>query len=405
MLYNMHQLSNLFLKPLHKGAKAAHTYLQNFQAQYPTSPLLRWMDANNVLLERDTREYERPSFNIQEVQIKGRPVLVTEEVLLEHPFCTLRHFKKHTKNPGPQVLLVAPLAGHYPTLLKGTVARLLESSDVLITDWKNAREVPLAAGPFDLDDYIGLLLQLFQSFQEPFHVIAVCQPTVPVTIATILCEQNKSSHTPRTLTLMGGPVDTRQNPSQINVFAKSHSLLWFQQQCITTVSLPYPGAYRRVCPGFLMLSGFMSIDPKRHMESHLKFYENLVAGSGEESATHTRFYDEYRSVMDLPGEFVMQTLDRVFQRHLLPLGEFEWHGRLTPPTDLKETPILTIEGALDNISPPGQTVAIHGLTPHLSEEKKFHHLQQGAGHYGIFSGRKWREEVAPVVEAFINKFT
>ncbi len=405
MLYNLHQLNAHLMKPTHERAKAAHAYLQDLLARYPANPFLRMMDANNVMLERDTRQYERPCFNIESVQIKGRTVQVTEEVILDQPFCTLRHFKKQTKHAGPQVLIVAPLAGHYPTLLKGTVARLLESADVFITDWKNARDVPLNAGTFDLDGYIAQLLTFFQTFTGPFHVVAVCQPTVPVTIATIVCEQNKAAYTPTTLTLMGGPIDTRENPSQINTFAKSHSLMWFQQQCITLTPLPFPGAFRRVCPGFLMLSGFMSVDPKRHMESHLKFYESLMQGSGEAISIHTTFYDEYRSVMDLPAEFVMQTLDRVFQRHLLPLGEFEWHGRLTPPEDLRKTPILTIEGELDNISPPGQTFAIHDLTPHLAPQKKFHHLQKGAGHYGIFSGHKWREEIAPVVEGFIGKFS
>ena len=403
MRYALYDLGSKLLQPTHKVAAHLHTYFQKRSHLQPRSKYYRVMDAVNALVERDTRQFNRPCFKIDAIQVDGKNVQVTEHEIREHPFCTLRHFQKNTRTPGSKVLIVAPMAGHYATLLKDTVKRLLVTHDVYITDWKNARDVPVCEGRFDLDDYIDLLLTFFQAMEGPFHVVAVCQPTVPVTIATILCEQTKAPHTPQTVTLMGGPIDTRVNPSMINHFAKSHSLVWFDAHCITAVPAPHAGALRRVCPGYRMLAGFMALDPTRHTESTLKFFESLIKGDEEAIRAHTQFYDEYRSVMDLSAEYVMQTLDHVFQQHLLPRGQFEWRGRLAKPEDWCKTPVLTIEGELDNISPPGQTHAIHDLLPHLPAHKQAHHLQKGTGHYGIFSGHKWRDQIAPVIEGFMSR--
>lgn len=403
MRYALHQLGMQLAQPAHMLAHLTQHHLKNLEARYPEGMIYRFLDATNVLLERETRSFDRPAFGIASVQIGAKQVYVTEHAVVDHPFCTLRHFKKHTAHLGSKVLIVAPLAGHYASLLRDTVKRMLQTHDVYITDWKNARDISICEGTFDLDDYVALLLDFFKAMKGPFHVMAVCQPTVTVTVATLLCEQMNLPYKPSTVILMGGPIDTRKNPSVINHFAKSHSLAWFDSQCIYPVPPPHKGAMRRVCPGFLMLNGFMAVDPSRHLQSLITFYENLIHGSGDAVATHTQFYDEYRSVMDLPAEYVMQTLDRVFHRHLLPYGLFMWRDQPVKPSAWHTTPFLTIEGEKDNISPPGQTFALHNLTPNLPEYKKHHHLQKGTGHYGIFSGHRWREEIAPVIERFISK--
>ncbi len=402
MLYYSYQMGARLLKPVHDMAALYQKALQHHLQQYPSSFAKQLLNASTIL-ERDTREYGQPSYDIEQVTINDAQVKVKEVHELEHPFCTLVHFAKDTPHKGTKLLVVAPLSGHYPSLLRDTVSRLLESHDVYLTGWKNSRDIPIQDGAFDLDGYIDLLLSYYQYLGSDFAVVAVCQPTVPVVVATVIAEQNDWACRPSAIVLMGGPIDTRVSPSDVNEFSKNHSIQWFDHNMITVVPPPYAGAGRRVCPGFIMLSGFMSLDPKRHFDSHLKFYENLVQGSGEKIVSHTKFYDEFRSVMDLPAEFILQTIDRVFHRHLLPQNEFHWHGTRIDLSHIKQTAILTIEGELDNISPVGQTSSIHKLTPSLPDSKKQDYLQMGAGHYGIFSGRKWRKEVAPTIENFVAK--
>jgi len=402
VLYYFYQMGARLLKPVHDMAELYQKALQQHLQQYPNSVTRQLLGASTIL-ERDTREYGQPGYDIEQVITDGSNIKVKEVHELDQAFCSLVHFVKDTSNKGRKLLIVAPLSGHYPSLLRDTVLRLLETHDVYLTGWKNARDIPIQDGAFDLDSYIDLLLTFYKHLKQDFVVVAVCQPTVPVVISTVLAEQFNLAPKPNAIVLMGGPIDTRVNPSQVNEFAKSHSIQWFDQNMITVVPSSYAGAGRRVCPGFIMLSGFMSLDPKRHLDSHLKFYENLIQGSGEKIMAHTKFYDEYRSVMDLPADFILQTIDRIFQRHLLPQNEFHWRGYKIDLGNIKQTAILTIEGELDNISPVGQTSSILKLTPSLPESKKQEYFQLGAGHYGIFSGRKWREGVAPTIESFLAK--
>ena len=344
----------------------------------------------------------KPSFDIKDMSVDGGTYLVTESVVLQKPFGDLLRFE-HDGLPAdaPNLLIVAPMSGHYATLLRGTVARMLQSSRVFITDWADAKMVPVEEGNFDLDSYIDYLIAFLEHIGPGTHVLAVCQPSVPAVAATAVMSANDNPARPATLTMMGGPVDTREAPTSVNDVAMQQPLSWFENNVIATVPMTYPGAGRRVYPGFLQLAGFMSMNIATHMMSHWAMFNHLVRGD-EESADSTKaFYDEYRSVCDMTADFYLQTIDHVFQRHSLPKGEFVHHGQVIDLAAIRDTAILAIEGEKDDISGIGQTRAALHLAASLPESRKKYFLAQDVGHYGIFNGSKWRKRIAPVVEEWI----
>ena len=348
----------------------------------------------------------KPEFGIESVTIRGKDVAVHEEILLRKPFGQLKHFQREGIERGPHLLIVAPMSGHYATLLRGTVQRLLPSFDVYITDWRDAKLVPTDEGRFNLDDYIDYLIEYLEligqrSGERP-HLLAVCQPAVPAFAATALMNADKNPCRPKTLTMMGGPIDTRQAPTAVNTLATQRPFGWFEQNVIATVPMIYPGAGRKVYPGFLQLAGFMTMNLGSHLTSHWEMFKHLVVGDEESAAATQEFYDEYRSVCDMTAEFYLQTVDAVFQRHLLPKGQLEHRGRPVKPQAITDTALLAIEGERDDISGIGQTKAALDIARKLPEAKKSYFLAKDVGHYGIFNGRKWREKIAPVVEKFIR---
>ncbi|KRA80391.1 polyhydroxyalkanoate depolymerase [Altererythrobacter sp. Root672] len=344
-------------------------------------------------------ERGKPVFNIETVEIDGKKRAVEETVVFEKPFGGLRHFKREGLPQGsPKVLVVAPMSGHYATLLRGTVARLLENQEIWITDWADAKMVPVDAGHFDLDDYIDYLIEFLRFIGEDTHVLAVCQPSVPAFAATAVMSADKDPCRPSSLTMMGGPIDTRASPTSVNDVAMARPLSWFASNVIATVPLNYPGGGREVYPGFLQLAGFLSMNIESHMMSHYEMFKHLTLGDQEGAASTKRFYDEYLSVCDMTAEFYLQTIEHVFQKHSLPKGEFVHRGKPIDPDAIRDTALLAIEGERDDISGIGQTRAALDLAEHLPDAKKKYYLAEEVGHYGIFNGSKWRTRIAPVVE-------
>jgi poly(3-hydroxybutyrate) depolymerase len=347
----------------------------------------------------------KPHFGLDRTTVDGREVDVHEEVVLRKPFGQLKHFKRQGVEGGPKLLIVAPMSGHYATLLRGTVQRMLPVADVYITDWRDAKLVPTAAGRFDLDDYVDYLIAYLEHIgaegdPRP-NVLAVCQPSVPCYAAVALMSADSHPNRPRTLTMMGGPIDTREAPTAVNTLATERPHAWFEQNVIATVPMTYPGAGRKVYPGFLQLAGFMTMNLGSHMISHWELFKHLVQGDGESADATMRFYDEYRSVCDMTAEFYLQTIDVVFQRHLLPKGEMLHRDRKVDPAAMTDIALLAIEGEKDDISGLGQTRAALTLAANVPDALKTYHIAQGVGHYGIFNGRRWREQIAPVMESFI----
>jgi len=406
MLYHFHEFQHTALGPYRAWLKATRTALTPFHQ----TPYGRPMAAGLELAERLIRRYGKPEFEILHVKVPGhndgQPVRVHEEIADETPFCNLLHFKKDGVSGQPKVLLAAPLSGHYATLLRGAVEAMLPDHDVYITDWTDARDVPVGAGAFHLDDYIELMSSYFQILGPDCHVIAVCQPSVPVLAAVALqaedIAQGKPGVMPRTMTLMGGPVDTRENPTSVNDFAKEHDLNWFKSHSIHSVPLVYPGFGRRVYPGFLQLQGFLGMNIDRHMNAHMDHFWHLVKGDGDGASQHRKFYDEYMSVMDLPAEYFVETIQAVFHDHALPKGELMYRGRRVNPAAIKDVALMTVEGELDDISGVGQTAAAHTICPDIPENMRARIVQKGVGHYGIFNGRKWRGIIQPQLAEFIK---
>src|SRR5690606_14362853 len=355
------------------------------------------------------KDYEKPAFDIHSIEIDGNICPVVEKVALDRPFCRLLRFKRHTDDAGsisemkgqPTVLIVAPLSGHHATLLRDTVRTMLHDHKVYITDWVDARMVPKDAGAFTLDDYVAYIEEFIRHIgASDLHVMSVCQPTVPV-LAAVSLMAARGEATPRSLVMMGGPIDTRESPTSVNNLATQRPIWWFEQNLIHPVPQNYPGAGRRVYPGFLQHTGFMSMNPERHFMSHWDFYQNLVKGDLEDAASHRRFYDEYNAVLDMPAEYYLDTIRVVFQEQLLPRGLWDVDGERVNPSAISGTALMTIEGELDDISGLGQTRAAHTLCTAIAEDDRHHLTVQGAGHYGIFSGRRWREQVYPKVRDFI----
>ena len=401
MLYETYQAHDDVLAPLRLMAEAARGYLSHPWPFLGDHPFLRGAAAACEMLSRSGIRHHRPAFGIKETTVLGRPVAVLEEVVARHPFCNLSHFAKDTKAAQPRVLVVAPLSGHFATLLRGTVETLLLDHDVYITDWLNARDVPLVHGRFNLDDFIDLVIGFLHALGPGTHVLAVCQPSVPVLAAVSLMAADGDRLQPLSMTLMGGPIDTRRNPTKPNLLATSRPLEWFEKTVVETVPPRYAGAFRRVYPGFLQLAGFLTMNLDLHVAAHLRQFRHLVRGDGESAEAHRRFYDEYTSVMDLPADFYLQTIGRVFQEHALPLGNFVSRARKVEPAAIERTALLAVEGENDDICAVGQTAAAIDLCSGLPDVRKHHHLQPKVGHYGVFNGRRWRTEIYPKVRDFI----
>ena len=349
------------------------------------------------------QEHGKPAFGIASVEVGGRAHAVYEDVVLEKPFAVLRHFRREgLPADAPKLLIVAPMSGHYATLLRGTVARMAQKHEVWITDWADAKMVPTDLGGFDLDDYIDYLVEFLRFLGPDTHMLAVCQPSVPAFAAAAIMGAERDPCRPKTLTMMGGPVDTRASPTSVNDVAMARPLGWFKDNVIATVPLTYPGAGRKVYPGFLQLAGFISMNLESHMLSHYEMFKHLTMGDEEGAAGTKEFYDEYLSVADLPAEFYLETVEQVFQKHSLPKGEFVHRGKVIEPAAIKDTALLAIEGERDDISGIGQTKAALGLAAKLPAEKKKYFFAKDVGHYGIFNGSKWRTRIAPVVEEWIR---
>jgi poly(3-hydroxybutyrate) depolymerase len=405
MLYDAYEVQRSFLAGASKLAGLGAGWLTNPAnplAYVSTSPLLA---AGLEVFASAAAPHGKPHFGIRSVEVEGKEVAVHEEVVLRKPFGQLKRFVRDGVETGPRLLIVAPMSGHYATLLRGTVERMLPGHDVYITDWRDAKLVPESEGSFDLDDYIDYLIEFLDTIGEKTgerpHVIAVCQPAVPAFAATALMNADKAKWRPKTLTMMGGPIDTRKAPTAVNTLATQRPLSWFRNNVVATVPAIYPGAGRKVYPGFLQLAGFMAMNLGDHLVSHWEMFKHLVQGDEEEAAATQRFYDEYRSVCDMTAEFYLQTVDVVFQRHLLPKGEMEHRGRRVDPAAIRDTALLAIEGERDDISGIGQTRAALDIATGLPARKKQYFFAKDVGHYGIFNGRKWREKIAPAVETFI----
>ena len=343
----------------------------------------------------------KPEFGIDRVVVDGKEVAVREEVALRRPFGQLKHFRRAGVTGGPKLLIVAPMSGHYATLLRGTVERMLPRHDVYITDWRDAKLVPLDQGRFDLDDYIDYLVEFLELIGPGAHVLAVCQPSVPAYAAACLMNADRNPAAPATLTMMGGPIDTRKAPTAVNTVATQRPLAWFEQNVIATVPFFYPGAGRKVYPGFLQLAGFMAMNLGNHLMSHYRMFQHLVDGDGEGADSTKAFYEEYRSVCDMTEEFYIQTIEDVFQKHKLPRGQLLHRGRKVDPGAITRTALLAIEGERDDISGIGQTRAALTIAKNLPETEKRYLMAEKVGHYGIFNGRRWRDEIAPVLEEWI----
>lgn len=402
MLYETYQAHSDAFAPLRLIAGATRGFLDQPWPLLANHPLLRHAAAACELLSRAGISHRRPDFGIAQTTVAGKKVAVQEKTILRSPFCSLLHFRKDSAIEQPRLLIVAPLSGHFATLLRGTVARLLPEHDVYITDWANARDVALLHGRFDLDDHIDLMMDYMRALAPELNVMAVCQPAVPVLAAAALLAADGDAAQPRTLTLMGGPIDPRVNPTKVNSFALAHPLSWFERNLIAAVPACYAGAFRRVYPGFLQLAGFLSMNPSRHVAAHIDLFKHLVRGDGESAAATKKFYDEYASVMDLPADFYLQTIERVFHRHALALGKFVSRGRAVEPRAIVKSAVMTVEGERDDICAVGQTSAVHALLTGLPAAKRRQHVQAEVGHFGVFNGRRWRDEIYPKVRDFIS---
>ena len=408
MLYQMHEIGRAWLAPMTYWADAMSKAFGAPGSWLHAMPGSQQFSAGYELFYRLAKDYEKPRFDIHDVEIDGRAFPVVEREALRRPFCRLLHFKRYaddvagveTLAKSPTVLVVAPLSGHHATLLRDTVRTLLRDHDVYITDWIDARMVPASEGPFHLDDYIAYVEEFIRHIgASTLHVVSVCQPTVPV-LAAVSLMAARGEATPKSLVMMGGPIDTRENPTQVNDLATHKPMWWFETQLIHPVPPPYPGAGRRVYPGFLQHMGFVAMNPERHFQSHWDFYQNLVQGDLEDADSHRRFYDEYNAVLDMPAEYYLDTVRIVFQQHLLPKGEWEVRGQKVDPSRITGTALLTVEGELDDISGRGQTRAAQKLCLGIPDADREHFVVEGAGHYGIFSGRRWRTQVYPKLRDF-----
>jgi poly(3-hydroxybutyrate) depolymerase len=401
MLYQAYQAHSDIMGPVRMLAASTMKAIGQPLAGITDNAVLRNLTAAYELIARAGLTHVRPPFDIGPVKVGNRDVEVREELAEVTPFATLLHFKKDVEQAQPRVLLVAPLSGHFATLLRATVRTLLPEHDVYITDWHNVRDVPLAEGQFGFDDYIGHLIHFLEVIGPGAHVIAVCQPCVAVLIAAAVMAEAGNDALPRSMTLMAGPIDARVNPTKVNKLAESKPMEWFEQNLIASVPMRYPGAFRPVYPGFVQLAAFMSMNIDRHLKAHRELYDNLVKGEIEKAQATRTFYDEYFAVLDLTAEFYLETVRLVFQEHALPKGLIVWRDRKVDPRAIRRTMLLTIEGEKDDICAVGQTAAAHDLCTSLRPYLKRHHMQAGVGHYGVFSGKRWENQIFPIVKNVI----
>jgi poly(3-hydroxybutyrate) depolymerase len=404
-MYWFYELGHAALNPSRAFADATRLFFKN-----PANPLAHTAYGKSIaatmeLFERSTRRYRKPEWGIDSTTVGGERVAVNIKSIWQRPFCRLLHFERAfvrpPRRPQPKLLIVAPMSGHYPTLLRGTVETFLPNHDVYITDWIDARMVPLVDGRFDLDTYIDYIVSMFRTLGGDVHVIAVCQPSVPVMAAVALMEADNDPDVPHSMVLMGGPIDTRVNPNAVNQLAERRGLNWFRNHVITKVPFPHPGVMRDVYPGFLQLHGFMSMNLDRHIEAHQNLFLHLVKGDGDSAQKHREFYDEYLAVMDLAAEFYLQTVDTVFIRHALPKGQMMHRDRHVDPAAIRRVALMTVEGENDDISSVGQTEAAHALCVNIPDEDKVHYVQPSVGHYGVFNGSRFRAEIAPRIADFV----
>ena len=401
--YQLYEMTHAALAPARAVSDAAHFVFRN-----PFNPLSATLFGKNVaagaeLFERMTRRYGKPTFGLDRTVVDGVAHDVRDEIVWRRPFCDLLHFARPSladQERQPKLLIVAPMSGHYATLLRGTVEAFLPTHRVYVTDWADARMVPLAVGGFDLDDYIDYLREMIEFLGPGAHTLGVCQPAVPLIAAVALMEAADHPRIPASMTLMGGPIDARRSPTAVNQLAERRGVEWFRNNCLQTVPFPYPGFGRRVYPGYLQLSGFMAMNLDRHVNAHLDMFNHLVSGDGDSAEKHREFYDEYLAVMDLAAEYYMQTIETVFVRHQLPKGEMTHRGERVDLAAIRRCALMTVEGEKDDISGVGQTQAAQDLCVNLPAEKKRHHLQADVGHYGVFNGSRYRAQIAPRIAAF-----
>jgi poly(3-hydroxybutyrate) depolymerase len=402
MLYQMYQAQSDLLAPARQGAALWLKFLENFPSARENVGV-RLAAAGAEIFTTARISHERRPFGIEAVQIANRSVAVREHMVLETPFAGLLRFEKDTLTPQPKVLLAAPMSGHFATLLRPTVQTMLADCDVYITDWRNARDVPLSAGRFGFDEYVEHLMTFMDHLGPGAHMVAICQPAVPALVATALMAAKKNPALPRSLTLMAGPIDTRESPTRVNTMAKKQTIAQYEERAIATVPRRFAGAGRRVYPGFYQLASFMAMNADRHINAQLTQFRRLFAEDTEGSALHRKFYDEYFTVADLPAEFYLETVQRVFQEHDLPRGTLRWRGELVDPGAIHRTALLAVEGERDDICGVGQTMAALDLCSGIPSTRKTYHLQTGAGHYGVFSGRAWTNAIYPKVRAMIEE--
>ncbi len=403
MMYYAHEITRVALAPLRMMAGAQSAFLQ-----HPLNPIGHLPGSRSAasacgVFGDLTRRYSKPGFKLDTTVCDGETVQITERIIRRKAFGQLKHFQRSVERPDdPKLLVVAPMSGHYASLLRGTVEAMLPDHDVYVTDWRDACLVPVSEGCFGLDDYIDYVIDFIDHLGPDTHVLAVCQPVVPALAAVALMAEDEHPAAPRSLTLMSGPIDARIDPTVPCELATKHNLSWFKQNAIHPVPVPYPGATRQVYPGFLQLTGFINMNLDRHVDAYRGLFKSIRDDNPEDVARHRDFYDEYLAVMDLPETFYLDTIQRVFQEFQLARGCFYYRGRLVNPAAIKTTALMTVEGENDDISSPGQTRAAHDLCSNLPESKRVHHLQPGAGHYGIFNGRRWRDEISPQVKKFIR---
>jgi len=405
VLYSLYEAQHAALAPFRLAAELSRGWFGNPFSPLSYSPLARRLAAGSDLFLRVTQRYEKPAWAIDSTEIGGAQVPVTLDVALDKPFCKLIHFRRELETPrnDPKVLLVAPLSGHHATLLRDTVRALLPAHEVWVADWVDARMVPLSEGEFGLEDYVDYVCDWIRLLSPDLNVISVCQPTVPVLAAVSLLASRREPSRPSAMIMMGGPIDARRSPTAVNNLAMTKPYSWFEQNVIERVPQKYPGFMRRVYPGFLQHMGFVAMNPDRHFNAHWDYYNHLVEGDGDSAEGHRRFYDEYNAVLDMPAEYYLDTVKTVFQDFALPKGRMFVREELVRPQAIRDTALLTIEGELDDISGNGQTEAAHLLCLNIPRERREHYLAPRVGHYGIFSGRRWREVICPRIAGFIRQ--
>lgn len=404
-MYWMHEMAYASLNPARAVTDATKYLFQNPLNPWSHTDFGKSIAAGCELFERTTRQYSKPEWGLNDTEVNGVRTPIEVRPVWEKPFCRLLYFdRKHVRPlraPQPRVLIVAPMSGHYATLLRGTVEAFLPTHEVYITDWADARMVPLAEGRFDLEDYVDYVIGMLHALGGNMHIIAVCQPSVPVLAAVSIMEADNDPFVPVSMTLMGGPIDTRSNPTAVNNLAAEKGIDWFRSNVITKVPFPHPGFMRDVYPGFLQLNGFISMNLDRHMDAHKNLFSNLVKGDGDLVDKHREFYDEYLAVMDLTAEYYLQTVDTVFVKHSLPKGEMTHRGKPIEPSKIVNVALMTVEGENDDISGLGQTEATHRLCTSIPDDRRVHYVQKGVGHYGVFNGSRFKSEIVPRISDFM----